>query len=146
MTPEDEIAHHEDAFIRSFILTVRRERLRHELKKDRQRFINRFCHNATELLDPRYLIEIPPPNSSPEDLRQLLLDKGASKRCYALAAHPDVEGTLVDLKTALETSVGSGPTILSCVAGELAYLESEQEFGPPPRYLLYRPHEDRTTR
>ena len=52
MSPEDEIVHHEDAFIQSFIWEVRRERLRHELKNDRLRFINRFCHNATEFLNP----------------------------------------------------------------------------------------------
>lgn len=138
--PPDEITDHEDAFIQSFVWTVRRERLRHELKKDRDRFLNRFCHTAADYLDPRYLIEIPPPNSSTEHLHRLLVEKGAPRRCHVLSTHPDIDGKLVELGNALKASVGFGsPTILSCIAGKVAYLETEQEFGPPPRYLLYRP-------
>ncbi|WP_167315842.1 hypothetical protein [Exiguobacterium artemiae] len=40
----------------------------------------------------------------------------------------------------LEHAVGFGfSSIISCIPGELAYFETEQSFGAPPRYLLKKP-------
>lgn len=145
MSPNEAIDH-ESAFIQAFVRRESRERLRFELKKNRDRFLNRFCHTATQYLDPRYLIEIPAPNSSSLDLLRLLQERGATKDCHAISTHPELDGKPMNLESALKLAVGFGsPTILSCIPGKLAYLETEQEFGPPPRYLLRRPHEDRET-
>lgn len=44
------------------------------------------------------------------------------------------------LAQALDLAVGWGmPSIVSCRPGELIYVETEQEAGPPSRYLLHRP-------
>ena len=44
------------------------------------------------------------------------------------------------LDCAFRVAVGFGlPSILSCCAGQLAYLEAEESFGPPERLILQRP-------
>ena len=51
----------------------------------------------------------------------------------------ETDGRHLPLIEALKKVVGYGrPSIVSCVEGEIAYFESEQEVGSPPRFLLKR--------
>ena len=132
---------HEEAFVAVFIQRHHRERLLFELASRRGRFLSRFCHAALHYLDPRYVVTINPPNSDPDEILAILKKHGAGKDCYAMSCNDDIDTRIFPLKEALPAAVGHGlPSILSCLPGKLAYLETEQDFGPPPRYLLYRKH------
>ena len=87
----------------------------------------------------KYMIEIPKPNSDADQILILLKSYGAPRMCYAISLSP-IDGQYLPLDIALETAVGHGMgSLISCIPGKLAYWEGEQCYGPPPRYILYRP-------
>lgn len=132
----------EELIVKSFFEKNVQERVLHELAtpKKRDHALNRLCHEYQKMLKGKYLIEIPPPNSDPQDIYELLKRNGAEKMCYSLSYNEKIDGKELPLQEALEQAVGFGfPSIISCVPGELAYFEAEQDFGPSPRYILKRP-------
>lgn len=132
----------EGLIVKSFFEKSVRDRVLHELfsTKKRPHALNRLCHEHERMLKVKYMIEIPPPNSDPEYIHELLRKNGAPKNCYSLSYNEQIDGKELSLKQALAAAVGFGfPTIISCVPGELAYFEAEQVFGAPPRYILKRP-------
>lgn len=139
MYSEPEALAHEEAFVNAFIDQDRRERLLFELRKHRGRFLQRF-NDPVGVLDPRFVTVIKPPNSHPEQILKLLKSKGAPDTCYSISTRDELDGRFMPLAGALKLAVGWGmPSIVSCRLGELVYLETEQEAGPPNRYLLHRP-------
>ena len=145
---EIEIATHEEGFLNGFIGKVHRDRLRLELQSRdipkrriarRARFLQRFSHAALKYLDPRFITTLKPPNSDPVEIQRLLEGRGAEPTCYAISSEESIDGRILPLGDALEAAVGYGmPTILSCLPRRLAYLETEQEVGPPDRFILFR--------
>ncbi|PSL40921.1 hypothetical protein B0H99_10353 [Planomicrobium soli] len=132
----------EELIVKSFFDKHIQERVLHELftPKKRKDAMNRLCHRYTKMLKEKYMIEIPPPNSNPKYIYDVLMMHGAEKMCYSLSYNEKIDGKELPLLEALEHAVGDGfPSIISCIPGELAYFESEQEYGAPPRYLLKRP-------
>lgn len=132
----------EELIVKSFFEKNVQERVLHELfsPKKRDQALNRLCHEYEKMLKGKYMIEILPPNSDPQDIYKLLIKEGAEKVCYSLSYNEKIDGKELPLHEALEHAVGFGfPSIISCVPGELAYFEAEQGFGPPPRYILKRP-------
>lgn len=132
----------EELIVKSFFEKNVQERVLHELAtpKKRDHALNRLCHEYQKMLKGKYLIEIPPPNSDPQDIYELLKRNGAEKMCYSLSYNEKIDGKELPLQEALEQAVGFGfPSIISCVPGELAYFEAEQDFGPSPRYISKRP-------
>lgn len=139
MSNNAEIVTHEEAFVNAFITKDYRDRLHFELRKRRGYFLGRFCHAALTYLDSRFVIAIPPPNSDPAQILRLLKSHGAENNCYAISMYDDIDGRILALADALTIAVGRGmPTILSCRPGTLAYIETEQEQGPPDRFLVFR--------
>ncbi|WP_033541166.1 hypothetical protein [Planococcus sp. CAU13] len=131
----------EELIVKSFFEKNVQERVLHELfsSKKRNHALNRLCHEYQRMLKGKYMIEIPPPNSDPQDIYELLINNGADKKCYSLSYNEKIDGKELPLQEALEHAVGFGfPSIISCVPGELAYFEAEQGFGSPPRYILKR--------
>lgn len=140
MPAEPIAAAHEETFVNAFIEKDRRDRLLFELRKRRGDFLGRFCHDALIYLDPRYVVALKPPNSDPAQTLKLLRSRGAGPTCYSISMSDGLDGRFLPLADALAIAVGLGmPSILSCLPGELAYLEAEQEAGPPDRFLLSRP-------
>lgn len=132
----------EELIVKSFFEKNVRERVLHELfsPKKRNHALNRLCHEFHKMLKEKYLIEIPPPNSDPKDIYELLKRNGSEEMCYSLSNNEKIDGKEMPLQEALEQAVGFGfPSIISCVPGELAFFEAEQGFGPAPRYILKRP-------
>lgn len=140
-TPRDVVvAAHEEGFVNAFIEKGYRDRLRFELErrnvptrriKQHGQFLGRFNHGALKYLDHRFVITLKPPNSDPSEIKRLLDIKGAASTCYAISSADSIDGCILPLANALEVAVGFGmPTILSCVPGRLAYLETEQVVGP----------------
>jgi hypothetical protein len=139
MSTENHAANHEEAFVKSFITKGYRERLSFELKKRRGDFLGRFCHDSLLYLDPRFIFELPKPNSDRIDVCRELKLRGAKDSCYAISMNEDVDRKTLKLADALAGVVGFGlASILSCVSGELAYLETEQISGAPNRFILSR--------
>ncbi|TWT25852.1 hypothetical protein [Planomicrobium sp. CPCC 101110] len=132
----------EELIVKSFFEKNVRERVLHELfsSKKRDHALNRLCHEYHRMLKGKYMVEIPPPNSDPQDIYKLLIKNGAEKKCYSLSYNEKIDGKELPLQEALEQAVGFGfPSLILCVPGELAYFEAEQGFGPAPRYILKRP-------
>jgi hypothetical protein len=139
MTADFEPGSHGEAFVKAFVEKDRRERLLFEMRKHRGRFLGRFCHNALAYLDLRFVTAIKPPNSDPDQILQLLKSGGAGPICYVISTRDEIDSRFMPLDEALTAAVGFGlPSIVSCIPGKLAYLETEQVAGPPDRFLLSR--------
>ncbi|SHF14190.1 hypothetical protein SAMN05444392_10895 [Seinonella peptonophila] len=92
-----------------------------------------------EVIRNQYLIQIPPPNSYYLDILDLLKEYGANDSCYAISNKSKIDGKHLTLTEGLEHAVGHGlPSLISCIPDRLAYLECEQEYGPPDRFIIYR--------
>lgn len=143
MTPQaidfdpDQIEH-EIAFIRSFVVKHKRDRMLgfvHHLTK-RNLFTQELNHIASSAIDPRYLVEIPGREHRVEHLHQRLVRLGAPKDCWIMSYWNQHDGTRHTLHDALRLIVGTcSGTVLSCVPGRLAYIESE-DMGE--RYILLK--------
>lgn len=126
-------------FVKTFILKNKRERSIYELKskKKRRDFFSKLCHRYNEIIDPRFMIKIEPPNSSSMDIFQVLRKEGAGENSYLMSFLDELDGKKMSLSEALENCVGIGmPSIVICTPEKLAYFEAEQEAGSPPRFLL----------
>lgn len=131
----------EEIIVKSFFNKRIQQRVLFELfsPKKRHDALSRLCHNYMETLRNEFLIEIPKPNSDPEEIAQLLEKYGATKSCYSISWSDSIDGKDLPLSTALNEAVGYGmPSIVSCIPGELSYFEAEQSYGPPPRFILKR--------
>jgi hypothetical protein len=65
---------------------------------------------------------------NPTGIARILETKGAGALCYLITEHPELDGRELPLLTALEQIVGKGMgTILSCLPGRLAFMETEDE-------------------
>ena len=92
--------------------------------------LNHFWH-----LDERFVIAIPGQEQYPERIHELLRARGAPDRCYVIG-DGDLEGQEPLLLDALDHVVdGFTGTILSCVAGRLAYFQGEDFVD---RFILQR--------
>lgn len=124
---------------RNALQSLHRHRLLFELQKRRGDFLGRFCHEALMYLDPRFILEISKPNSTQVEICRELKSRGAKHSCYAISMSDDIDRRFLPLVDALSIAVGHGlPSILSCLPGQMAYLETEQIAGPPDRFVLFR--------
>lgn len=131
----------EEALIRTFVQKERRPRAIFELetRNRRRKFLERLAHHYESVFEPGCLIPIPEAGADVRRLAQLLRRHGAGETCHVLSSNAAVDGQDMPLTDALLAVVGYGrPSVLICEPGPVAYFESEQEKGPPPRYLLVR--------
>ncbi|MGM0924767.1 MAG: hypothetical protein ACQEWW_26890 [Bacillota bacterium] len=132
----------EEIIVKSFFNKRIQQRVLFELFSAKRRMdaMNRLNHNYLTTLLKEFMIEIPKPNSDPEEIEKLLKKQGAGNDCYAMSWNDSIDGKHMSLTSALEVAVGEGfPSIISCILGKLAYFEAEQDYGPPPRFILKRP-------
>jgi hypothetical protein len=119
---------HEEQTIRSFISRQKRERYLIFVSdlKTRKKFTHALAHFRD--IDPACKRLIPPSRQNPKDIARILAAKGAGALCYLIAEHPELDGRELPLMDALEETVGRGVgTILSCIPGRLAFMETEDE-------------------
>ena len=122
---------HECELIRSFILPERQNRYLELLAKPKRRkditeTLAHFKH-----LDLRFASK--PPHSI-TDILSTLKSKGAPGHCYVISEDDDLDAKEIALKDALAEVHGRGiGTFLSCIPGQLAYFEDEEE-----RWILER--------
>ena len=127
---------HEEKLFKAFIVPERRGRYLSLLKsaKKRTKLVNRLphCHD----IDPRYSRLVPVHLQTSEEIYSLLAAEGAPQTCHVVSELGDVDGRDMPLLEALDAVVASGMgTLLSCIAGKLAYYEGED---PGERYILQR--------
>ncbi|WP_409291325.1 hypothetical protein [Peribacillus sp. SCS-37] len=132
----------EKVIVKAFFTKRLQDRVIFELSsaKKRKDALSRLCHSYRETLREEYLFSIPKPNSDPQVIEKLLKQNGAGDTCYVISWDEEIDGRELNLAPALERAVGMGmPSLISCIPGQLAFFEAEQEVLPSPRFLLKRP-------
>jgi len=127
---------HEEQFAHSFIVPEKRARYLSllESRRGRKKLLDGFyhCHD----LDSRFAKPIPSSQQSAQAIERLLKSKGAPEMCHVMSADASLDNREMPLSEALtETVGGDGGTLISCIAGRLAYFELEPFDG---RYILER--------
>jgi hypothetical protein len=126
---------HESAFVESFIVKPRRERVLESLAspKNRHKFTSMFDHHGRNYIVPGCIRQVEPRYQHASDLEQILRSMGAPATCHFIGGKHDGED--LQLLAALREVVGYGiGTVLSCIPGKLAYFEAELR----DRFLLVR--------
>lgn len=129
----------EEIIVKSFFNKRLQDRVLFELTstKKRKDAIGRLSHNYMDVLNDKYMMEIPKPNNNSNEIVEFLKKYGAGNTCYVISYYGDIDGKHLPLSYALEKAVGFGmPSLILCIPNKLAYLECEQVYGSPPRYIL----------
>ena len=125
---------HEEETIRSFIPRRKRERYLGFVSNPRTR--TKFTHALAHFRDidascKRLII---PSKQNPKEIERILVAKGSPGFGYLISEDSNLDGKELQLREALEEIVGRGMgTILSCIPGCLAFMETEDE-----RFILER--------
>lgn len=125
---------HEEALIKAFIPRHRQERFLEIIAKPKKRakLLAELYH--FKALDPKFRVDVPANQRNPSALSRLLKAMGAGPVCYVMSTNSTLDQRELALDTALAETVGSQEgTLISCVPGNLAYFEDEDE-----RYILQR--------
>jgi hypothetical protein len=124
----------EHAFVRAFVNRSKRDRYREILSNPRLRhkFTHRLGH-FTEF-DPRYRLPFPSDRLFVDTIARELRKRHCPNIVYAISEDPALDQRELPLIGALQQVVGRGMgTILSCIPGCLAFVETEDE-----RFILER--------
>ena len=117
---------HEQAFIRAFVVREQRGRFLGwvRFRHSRNIFVNEI--GSAGILDPRYAKLIPAAEHDVEGLLARLRNLGAPKQCYLISNCEDIDEQTMDLREGLEACHRCPiETIVSCIPGKLALLDSE---------------------
>lgn len=124
----------EENLISTFVNGAKRKHLIEILANPKRR------HRATVTLahftdfDPSTVVLLAGDAQTPEAIEAALRSRGAGEHCHVISENRAIDGKHLPLKSALEKVVGQGMgTLLSCVAGELAYYEGHD---PSDRRIL----------
>jgi len=133
----DSTRDHESQFVRHFVVPAKRARYLSLLESRRGRNKLRQMLDHFTDLDMRWAKTVPPNAQTPDQIELLLKRKGASDLCIIMSSDGSIDGRQVSLSDALQQTIGSGSgTIISCIAGRLAYFEGEDN---NTRYILEYP-------
>ena len=126
---------HEELFVKNFIVPQKRERYLSMLssQKMREKILENFYHLND--LDERFMIRVPNDKQQTQNIYGLLKEKKSHDICYFISTDSEIDGKELDLLEVLENKVDEcyDGTIVSCIAGKLAYYEGES---PGERYIL----------
>jgi hypothetical protein len=112
---------HERAFVEAFVIPGRKERCLALLSsgKKRRKFLDTLREDNFEESCIRRI-------SSHSQIQDLLSMQGAPKTCYVMSENAQLDRQMLDLGEALSSTVAMGlVTVISCIAGQLAYFEGE---------------------
>jgi hypothetical protein len=125
---------HEQALIAAFVTRSKRDRYREILADPglRHKFTHKLAHFTD--FDSRYRVPIPSDKLFVDNLAAQLQKRSCPRIVYALSEDPRLDQRELPLAEALPQIVGRGVgTVLSCVPGRLAFVETEDE-----RFILER--------
>jgi hypothetical protein len=126
---------HERAFVEAFIPSPRREKFLSALANPQKRpiFNRELHHPKPSFLLPKYIQRTVQGQQHTRFLGPKLRGMGATDDCWVFGNQ--IDGQAMTIEGALRALVGYGTgTIVSCVPGKLAFLETEDE-----RLILYKP-------
>jgi hypothetical protein len=122
------------ALISTFVMRNKRDRYREFLgsPKLRHKFTGRLAHFAD--FDPKYRVPIPSNMLFVNNIASELQKRHCPKVVFIISGDPTLDQKELPLLGALDQVVGRGMgTVLSCVPGRLAFVETEDE-----RFILER--------
>lgn len=126
--------YNEQALVAAFVKRRKRDRYREILSNPRLRhkFTSQLAHFAD--FDPKYRLPIPSNKLFVENIACELQKRRSPNIVFAISEDPRLDQKELPLIEALQQIVGLGiGTVLSCVPGRLAFVETEDE-----RYILER--------
>ena len=126
--------HNEHALIAAFVNRRKRERYREFLSNPRLRhkFTNQLANFRD--FDPKYRLSIPSNKLFVDNIARELQKRQSPNIVFAISEDPALDQKQLPLVEALKQIVGSGMgTVLSCLPGRLAFVETEDE-----RFILER--------
>ena len=127
----------EEKIVSAFFVNRKKERALYELssKKKRNNLLFSLDIGETALIDSRYAFKIRQSFPTFKTVYEALKKHGAPEKCYVLGGR-ELDGKEAFLLEALKDVFGWGGAIISCIHGELAYLEGHPVIGAPNRYIL----------
>lgn len=126
--------HHEQALIAAFVTRSKRERYREILSSPRlrRRFTNQLAHFSD--FDPKYRLPIPSHKLSGLTIVSELQKRHSPNMVFVISEDPVLDQKELPLTEALNQIVGRGMgSVISCIPGRLAFVETEDE-----RFILER--------
>jgi hypothetical protein len=126
--------YNENSLIAAFVKRNKRDRYREILSNPRLRhkFTSQLAHFAD--FDPKYRLSIPSNKLFVGNIALELQKRRAPNIVFAISEDPTLDQKELPLVKALEEIVGRGiGTVLSCIPGRLAFVETEDE-----RFILER--------
>jgi hypothetical protein len=126
--------HNEHSLIAAFVKRSKRERYREILSNSRLRhkFTNQLAHFTD--FDPKYRLPIPSDKLFVENIAIELRKRHCPATVFAISEDPALDQKEIGLVEVLKQIVGGGMgTVLSCIPGHLAFVETEDE-----RFILER--------
>jgi len=125
---------HEDSLIAAFVKRGKRDRYREFVADPRLR--HKFTHRLAHFddFDPKYRLPIAGSSLSAETTARELQKRKAPAIVFVISEDLTLDGKELPLNEALRRVVGHGMgTVVSCVPGRLAFVETEDE-----RFILER--------
>lgn len=125
---------HELALIAAFVTRSRRDRYREFLSRPklRREFTSRLAHFAD--FDPKYRLPISSNKLFVNNIASELQKRHSPRIVFVISEDPTLDQSEIPLRDALDCVVGRGVgTVLSCIPGRLAFVETEDE-----RFILER--------
>jgi hypothetical protein len=126
--------HNEHSLIAAFVKRSKRDRYRDMISSPRLRhkFTDQLAHFAD--FDPRYRLPIPSNKLFVDNIAFELQKRHSPSIVFAISEDPTLDQKELPLVEALKRIVGRGMgTVLSCIPGHLAFVETEDE-----RFILER--------
>lgn len=126
--------HNELSLIAAFVNRNKRDRYREFVSNPRLRhkFTNQLAHFAD--FDPKYRLSIPSNSLFADNIARELRKRHSPNIVFAISEDPALDQKELPLVEALQLIVGRGMgTVLSCIPGRLAFVETEDE-----RFILER--------
>ena len=127
----------ENKFIENFICRYFRRRLMFELSgKKRDEGMRRFCHNANEILDLRYVYKAGKDIYYAE-LKTYLkaLYYKFNNDCYYFDYYC---GEYLETEDAIERNMSNMSASIILFGDKIAFIKSETDYGAPMKYLLIK--------
>lgn len=126
----------EKSFVKRFIKKKKQDRLLFELSgKKRQHGIERFCHNAEDMIDTERIVYSG--NSLfPDEILKITKQYKVPESCYIIAYQKELDKKYVSFEDALGLVLGNGMAAI-IICNDFAVIETEQYFGTPFRYILH---------
>lgn len=128
------IVNHEQALIAAFVKRGKRERYRELLSDSRQRrkFLSKLAHFTD--FDVKYRLPIPCGKLSVKEIAKQLQQRGSPTNVFVISESSTLDQKDLPLMEALQEIVGYGMgSVISCIPGKLAFIETEDE-----RFILER--------